>query len=143
MAFMPEGLHLADDRGSDHALGTQLMWKLRALIATGSLPPSSRLPGIREVAESAGVNVNTVRAVFARLEEQGLLASEHGRGTFVAPGARPDATLSEAASAAIAQAAAAGIDPRDLAAALYVSTGAPPARGTASRAGPEAAEAPP
>jgi hypothetical protein len=38
------------------------------------------------------VNVNTVRAVYARLEAEGLVRSEHGRGTFVqsesgAPGA--------------------------------------------------------
>jgi DNA-binding transcriptional MocR family regulator len=29
------------------------------------------------------VNVNTVRTVYGRLEQQGLLSSEHGRGTFV------------------------------------------------------------
>jgi septal ring factor EnvC (AmiA/AmiB activator) len=65
--------------------------------------------------------VNTVRTVFARLEEQGLLVSEQGRGTFVAPGARQDAELSEAAAGAIANALAAGVDPRELAAVLYVS----------------------
>ena len=74
-------------RVSEVALGTQLIWKLRTLIARGTVPPGAKLPGIREVAESAGVNVNTVRSVFARLEEQGLLTSEHGRGTFVADGA--------------------------------------------------------
>ena len=35
------------------------------------------------MAEMAGVNVNTVRTVYARLEQEGLLVSEHGRGTFV------------------------------------------------------------
>ena len=105
-------------------LSTQLSWKLRTLISTGGLPPGTRLPGLREIAESAGVNVNTVRAVFAKLEEQGLLASEQGRGTFVARGARPNAALTEAAEAAIATAQQAGVEPRELAAALYVSQGA-------------------
>ncbi len=112
---------LSVDRASEVPLSTQLIWKLRTLIATGELPPGTRLPGIREVADAANVNVNTVRAVFARLEEQGLLTSEQGRGTFVAAGARPDASLSAAAGAAIAHAVSAGLDPRDLAAALYVS----------------------
>jgi DNA-binding transcriptional MocR family regulator len=40
---------------------------------------------VRELATAAGVNVNTARAVYARLESEGIVASEHGRGTFVAP----------------------------------------------------------
>jgi DNA-binding GntR family transcriptional regulator len=35
------------------------------------------------MATLAGVNVNTVRTVYGRLEQQGLISSEHGRGTFV------------------------------------------------------------
>ena len=45
------------------------------------------------MATLAGVNVNTVRTVYGRLEQQGLLSSEHGRGTFVrggTPAAAPD-----------------------------------------------------
>lgn len=118
---MSEGLDLSVDRTSEVALGTQLIWKLRALIARGVLPPGSKLPGIREVAETAGVNVNTVRSVFARLEEQGLLVSEHGRGTFVAEGARRDAKLAEATELVMSTARESGIDPQELAAALYVS----------------------
>src|SRR5207248_3145370 len=124
---MSEGLDLSVDRASEVALGTQLIWKLRSLIAKGGLPPGARLPGIREVAESAGVNVNTVRSVFARLEEQGLISSEHGRGTFVAEGARLDAKLAEATELVLATAHQSGIDPQELAAAVYVSprAGAP------------------
>src|SRR5436305_1165740 len=114
-------LDLSIDRASEVPVSTQLIWKLRTLIATGVLPPEARLPGIREVADAAGVDVNTVRSVFARLEEQGLLASEHGRGTFVAASAQPNETLADAAATATAKAREAGIDLRDLAAALYVS----------------------
>jgi DNA-binding transcriptional regulator YhcF (GntR family) len=124
---VPAGLNLTVDRASDVPLGTQLTWKLRTLIATGALAPGAKLPGIREVAESASVNVNTVRSVFARLEDQGLLVSEQGRGTFVAANARLDASLTEAAAETIANALAAGIDPRELAAALYVSDTRPSA----------------
>ncbi|MFL5823660.1 MAG: GntR family transcriptional regulator [Solirubrobacteraceae bacterium] len=123
---MPEGLDLSVDRDSDVPLGTQLVWKLRTLVATGALAPGTKLPGLREVAESAKVNVNTVRSVFARLEDLGLLVSEQGRGTFVAANARSDTNLSEAAAATIAQALASGVDPRELAAALYVNAATPP-----------------
>lgn len=113
-------------------MGTQLAWKLRTLIATGALQPGARLPGIRELAELAAVNINTVRTVLARLEEQGLLVTEQGRGNFVAPGARSHATLARATASAIEQATAAGIDPRELAAAVYVA--APPQSASASPA---------
>lgn len=118
---MSEGLDLSVDRASEVALGTQLIWKLRALIARGVLPPGSKLPGLREMAETADVNVNTVRSVFAKLEEQGLLVSEHGRGTFVGPGARRDARLAEATELVMSTARESGVDPQELAAALYVS----------------------
>jgi DNA-binding transcriptional regulator YhcF (GntR family) len=71
------------DRNSELPLGTQLAWKLRAGIDSGRLRTGDRLPSLRDAAEAAGVNVNTVRAVYARLERSGLLRSEQGRGTFV------------------------------------------------------------
>jgi DNA-binding transcriptional regulator YhcF (GntR family) len=110
---------LAVDRDSDVPLGTQLAWRLRALVATGRLGPGERLPGVRELAGAAGVNVNTVRSVYARLEEQGLLRSEHGRGTFVAPRAAEQADLARVAADAAQAARNAGLDTRDLATALY------------------------
>lgn len=68
-------------------LGAQLGWQLRALIAGGRLAEGERLPGVREMAALAGVNVNTVRTVYGRLADDGLIVSEHGRGTFVADAA--------------------------------------------------------
>ncbi|MDX6649798.1 MAG: hypothetical protein QOJ97_1749 [Solirubrobacteraceae bacterium] len=126
---------LAVDRDSDIPLGTQLAWRLRTLVATGRLAPGDRLPGVRELAESAGVNVNTARAVYARLEEQGLLASEHGRGTFVAARAAEQADLARVVDAAAAAARAAGLDPRDLAAALYSGADLPPKTERPARSG--------
>src|SRR3954467_13451749 len=75
------------ERGSDIPLGTQLAWKLRAAIAAGSLRSGDRLPIARELATAAGVNVNTARAVYAGSVDQGVIVSEHGRGTFVAANA--------------------------------------------------------
>ena len=45
--------------------------------------PGDRLPGLRDVAEATGVNVNTVRTVYQRLEREGLIDSQQGSGTFV------------------------------------------------------------
>jgi len=119
---MSRDLDLAVDRASEVPVGTQLAWKLRTLIGRGELAAGARLPGIRELAELAGVNINTVRAVLGRLEEQGLLITQQGRGNFVSDEAHVHASLAQTADAVISQAQAAGIDPRELAAALYVTS---------------------
>jgi hypothetical protein len=67
------------------------------------------------------VNVNTVRAVYARLEAEGLVASEHGRGTFVSGKATADRRIAGIVERAAQEAREAGLDPREVAAALYVN----------------------
>src|SRR5207244_6185277 len=116
-------IDLGLDRASDVPLGTQLAWKLRGAIVSQRLRPRDRLPGVRELAEEAGVNVNTVRAVYARLAEQGLLVTEHGRGTFVTERAAELAALRELAKRAAGDARRQGVDPRDLAALIYSEPG--------------------
>jgi GntR family transcriptional regulator len=72
------------DRDSEVPIGAQLAEQIRHAVAEGRLGPRDRLPSVRELADGARVNVNTVRSVYARLESEGLVRSEHGRGTFVA-----------------------------------------------------------
>jgi hypothetical protein len=62
------------------------------------------------------------------------VATEHGRGTFVAPNAGPHDALARLASAATDQAREAGVDPRELAEALFVG---------GSREAPSSAPEPP
>ena len=76
------------DRSSKVPLGVQLAEKLAAAVEGGELKPGDKLPSVRQMATLAGVNVNTVRTVYGRLEQQGVLSSEHGRGTFVRGGER-------------------------------------------------------
>src|SRR4051794_29734023 len=71
------------------------------------------------MAAETGVNANTVRAVYARLEAEGVVATEHGRGTFVT-GATGENQLATIAQRAAEEARAAGVDPRAVAAALFV-----------------------
>lgn len=107
------------DRDADVPLGVQLTWALRARIESGALAAGERAPGLQRLAAEVGVNVNTVRAVYQRLEQEGLVTTRHGSGTFVT-GARGDRrALAQLAAEAARAAREAGLDPRELAAALY------------------------
>lgn len=63
----------------------QIRAQLTLLIADGRIEPGTRLPPVRTLAERFDVTVNTVRAAYARLEEDGLVATRHGVGTVVQP----------------------------------------------------------
>jgi DNA-binding transcriptional regulator YhcF (GntR family) len=132
--MVPEGLdrlaalELAPDRESELPLGVQLGWKLRALIEAGALAAGERLPAVRELAASAAVNVNTVRGVYARLEAQGLVTTQQGRGTFVAAREPIGEEIGRIAARAALDARSAGIDPREVAATLYVGADSKPQR---------------
>ncbi len=114
------------DRESEIPIGVQLAWALRARISDGTFGAGQRLPGLRELAEATDVNVNTVRTVYQRLDQEGLIDSQQGSGTFVAaePPSRSD--ISMLAAHAARDARELGVDPREVAAALYVAPpGAP------------------
>jgi DNA-binding transcriptional regulator YhcF (GntR family) len=122
----PPDLDIDIDRDAEIPIGVQLAWALRSRIRDGRLKPGERLPGLREMALAAGVNVNTARAVYQRLEQEGLIDSHQGSGTFVASKPQPPSAVATIAADAAREAHETGVDPREVAAALYVSVGAPP-----------------
>lgn len=123
-------LDFAIDRDAEVPIGVQLAWALRARVRDGRLEPGQRLPGLRELAEALEVNANTVRAVYQRLEHEGIIESQRGSGTFVAadPPAQHSAAGAIAANAA-REAHETGVDPREVAAALYVDVEPSPSTG--------------
>src|SRR3954451_11390104 len=108
MHWYCSSMKIALRRDSEIPLGVQLGWALRARILGGELPAGARLPGVRDLAAAIGVNINTVRSVYARLEGDGLIHAEHGRGTFVRASARVDERLADVARRALDEAHSAG-----------------------------------
>jgi DNA-binding transcriptional regulator YhcF (GntR family) len=126
-AITSDSLDLALDRRAEVPIGVQLAWALRARIRDGRFEPGQRLPGLRDLAQALGVNANTVRAVYQRLEHEGIIESQQGSGTFVAPTPQKPSTVGAIAASAAREARQTGVDPRDVAAALYVAP-EPPAQ---------------
>lgn len=109
-------------RDDDLPVGVHLAWRLRALILSGRLAAGERLPGVRDLATATSVNVNTARSVYHRLEQEGLVISQHGMGTFVVPNAAISPALEQVAAEAVEAARGLGIDPRELARTIYAGS---------------------
>ena len=63
----------------------QIQDQIRYGIASGQLCPGEQLPTVRALAVDLSVNPNTVIKAYTELERQGVLTTEQGSGTFVAP----------------------------------------------------------
>jgi GntR family transcriptional regulator len=63
----------------------QIQDLIRYGIASGKLRPGEQLPTVRALAVELSVNPNTVIKAYTELERQGVLTTEQGSGTFVAP----------------------------------------------------------
>ncbi|MGC5775240.1 GntR family transcriptional regulator [Paenibacillus pabuli] len=72
------------NENSAEPLYHQIESQLRSLIITGQLEEGTHLPSIREFAGSLNCSVITVRRVYQDLENEGLLRTKQGTGTFVA-----------------------------------------------------------
>lgn len=100
------------DQSSDLSYVGQIRGQIALLIADGELRPGTRLPAVRTLAARLGVNVNTVRAAFARLEADGLVATRHGVGTTVlAVGHRAIAASSDGIATNTVGVLIGGLDP--------------------------------
>ncbi len=76
----------------------QVRLQFVAAIDSGVLPPASRLPTVRHLADELGLAVNTVARAYRELELAGLIETRGRNGTFVA--AAPSQTRSAAIRAA-------------------------------------------
>lgn len=77
-------LALRIDRDLPVSIHAQLVGQIEYGVATGSLPPGSQLPSVRELAERLEVSPVTISNVVRTLRQRALIETVPGRGTFVA-----------------------------------------------------------
>jgi GntR family transcriptional regulator len=61
----------------------QIVDEIRRAVARGELAPGDRIPSLRELAQHAGVNPNTVQRAFQEMERMRLTETLRGQGTFI------------------------------------------------------------
>jgi DNA-binding transcriptional MocR family regulator len=72
------------DRNNREPLYRQLVTSVQQRIRSGALPPRTRLPTVRQLAQQLGVTRLTVHSAYAELQSGGWIEATVGRGTFVA-----------------------------------------------------------
>lgn len=74
-------------------IAPQICERLCVQISAGEYPAGCRLPSVRDIALSAGVNPNTVQKALEMLGNQGIIYSERGSGWYVGDGADAAVTV--------------------------------------------------
>lgn len=74
---------MAWDLKSDRPIYTQLIEQIEMMIFSGVYPPGSKLPSVRDMAQDAAVNPNTMQRALARMEEVGLVVTHRTSGRSI------------------------------------------------------------
>lgn len=69
--------------GSGSPIYKQVVEQIGEAIARGQLTYGDRLPAVRKLASELVINPNTVARAYTILEQQGLVVTKSGSGTFV------------------------------------------------------------
>lgn len=85
---------------SDRPIYTQLIEQIELLIFSGVYPLGSKLPSVRDMAQEAAVNPNTMQRALTKLEEDGLIITHRTSGRTITE----DAQMIEMAKTKLAQA---------------------------------------
>jgi len=67
------------DEQDERPIYQQLVSQVREQVREGSLKPGDELPSVRELANSLGVNMHTVRNAYLKLRDQGIINMRLGR----------------------------------------------------------------
>ena len=97
----------------------QIMEQIKLRVAAGEWPAGHKLPSIRRLSINLRVSVITVKRAYLELEREGVIVTQHGKGSWIASD-RDLATslqqdeLDELLEKAARLALALGLSPEDL-----------------------------
>jgi GntR family transcriptional regulator len=62
----------------------QIMEQIKQRVAVGDWPRGEEIPSIRQLAVALSVSVITVKRAYLELEREGVIVTQHGKGSTVA-----------------------------------------------------------
>ena len=71
------------DLKSDRPIYIQLIEEIELKIFSGEYPPGSKLPSVRDIAQEASVNPNTMQRALSKLLEDGLVITHRTSGRTI------------------------------------------------------------
>lgn len=89
-----------DKRALSRPLYLSLAGLLEQDVSSGELPPGTKLPPQRELADFLDINFTTVTRAYSICENKGLIFAITGKGTFISPNAAKTVTISKEAGSA-------------------------------------------
>jgi GntR family transcriptional regulator len=110
-------------RSDGRPMYLQIMEQVKQRIAVGDWAPGQEMPSIRQLAVALRVSLITVKRAYLELEREGVIVTQHGKGSTVAPtpDLRPrlyDEELGQHLEQAARLGALLGVAPEELAARL-------------------------
>ena len=76
-------MHLIIDSYSMIPIYEQIVASIRHMILSGELSENDPLPSVRALSRDLKISALTVKKAYDALEEEGLTATIHGKGTYV------------------------------------------------------------
>ena len=76
-------LTLQIDFRSGLPIYTQIVNQVQAQVLSGVLHPGDQLPTVRALAEELRVNFNTIARAYRILDEERIISTQQGRGTYI------------------------------------------------------------
>ena len=71
---------------SDHRpMYLQIMEQVKQKVAVGDWAPGNEIPSIRQLAMDLRVSVITIKRAYLELEREGVIVTQQGKGSIVAP----------------------------------------------------------
>jgi len=72
------------DNASDRPVYRQIVDQVKRDVALGKLATDEKIPTVRELAAQLAINPNTISKAYRQLEQQGIITTRPGTGTFIA-----------------------------------------------------------
>lgn len=100
----------------------QIKKEIILAVSRGELKPEEQLPSLRALSAELSVNINTIKRSFSELEDEGIIYSVAGKGSFISDRAELDSYVEASLrsfSEAVKNAKKLGVDKEELAKIIF------------------------